>query len=601
MYLNEMSLMEIHTAVRKPHVIVTVFLGSLLVLCPLVALAQGSGSAVALEATPTEAASTETASTEAASTEDNESGFFEALDINVVNVEVFVTDRKGKAVEGLTVDDFELRVDGRSVAISNFYAVDSGTASRQVAETIERRATEVETLEPIPTVNEEQRLYLIVYVDNLFIKPFNRNKVVRQVRSFVSEHLGPDDRVMLVTFERSLHLRQPFTDDIKLFNDQLFEIEELTGYAVQADTERKNTLRNIRSAKTFAEAEPFVDFYAKQRFNDLSLSIDGLKKTVRSMAGLPGRKALLYVSDGLPMRAGADLFLHLDQRFVDQGNGGLLATRYSARSSFHELIAAANSQRVSFYTLEATGLQSHGSLSAESNSDGGSQIEFDIERTFNNQETLQMLAADTGGLSAFNTNNISGALERMNADFRSYYSLGFVPAHSGDGRAHSVKVRVAKKGLQVRHRSSYRDKSAETRFMESVRASLHHGWEANPLQADLELGSSSPYEGGNVIVPVTVSVPFSEVTLLPRGTEHSGKLRLVVAVIDEDGRTSIPEAESLPLTIPNADVEAVRKDQNITYTADVAVHKGPHYIAVGLRDELSGEVTVLRRGTRHQR
>lgn len=52
--------------------------------------------------------------------------FFEALDVNLVNVEVFVTDRKGVPVTGLTADDFELLEDGRPVEISNFYAVDGG-------------------------------------------------------------------------------------------------------------------------------------------------------------------------------------------------------------------------------------------------------------------------------------------------------------------------------------------------------------------------------------------------------------------------------------------------------------------------------------------
>ena len=34
------------------------------------------------------------------------SEFFESIDVNVVNVDVYVTDKKGNRVRGLTVDDF---------------------------------------------------------------------------------------------------------------------------------------------------------------------------------------------------------------------------------------------------------------------------------------------------------------------------------------------------------------------------------------------------------------------------------------------------------------------------------------------------------------
>ena len=549
------------------------------------------------------AAATESSATEpvavdvSTDTATDDGPFVESIDIQVVNVEVFVTDRRGNRIEGLTVDDFELRVDNRPTPISNFYAVEGGVpvlAPSESVDPIDLPADQGTSLQPLATVPEDQRLHLIVYFDNLFLKPFNRNKVVRQVRSFLAQQMGPDDRVMLVSFERSLNVRHPFTSDLRAVGDALFELEELTGYAAQADSERQRVLRALRSVKTFEEAEPTVDFYAKQRFNDLNTSIDGLKEMVGSLAGLPGRKALLYVSDGLPMKAGADLFEFLDLRFTQGASGTLLASRYSARPRFQELISAANSQRVVFYTLEAIGVRSHTSISAEYAGDGGSQMEIDIARDFNNQETLQMLAADTGGLAAFNSNNIGGALERMGNDFTTYYSLGFAPASGGDGRAYRIDVRLKdKRGLRVRHRASYRKQSAENLLLQRVQASLHHGWESNPLQASFTLGARRPQVGGNTLVPVTVTVPFRRVTLLPQEAMHRGRLRLVVAVIDEDGNLSTPEVQSLPLDIPAAHLEAVLQ-QDVVYTAEVALRPGPHVLAVGLRDTLSGQVTVLR-------
>src|SRR5215203_626141 len=54
--------------------------------------------------------------------------FGEAVDVNVVNVDVYVTDKNGRPVTGLRKEEFELREDGKRVEITNFEAVDRGAA-----------------------------------------------------------------------------------------------------------------------------------------------------------------------------------------------------------------------------------------------------------------------------------------------------------------------------------------------------------------------------------------------------------------------------------------------------------------------------------------
>ena len=65
--------------------------------------------------------------------QDSEQTFFESIDVNVVNVEVYVTDRDGKRIHGLTRDDFQVFEDGKPVEISNFYAVSEGQVSQAVS------------------------------------------------------------------------------------------------------------------------------------------------------------------------------------------------------------------------------------------------------------------------------------------------------------------------------------------------------------------------------------------------------------------------------------------------------------------------------------
>src|SRR5258707_6375411 len=64
-----------------------------------------------------------------------DASFIDIVNVSVVNVDVYVTDKKGSAVTGLTKDDFELSENGRPVQITNFYSVTNGKATAPGTET----------------------------------------------------------------------------------------------------------------------------------------------------------------------------------------------------------------------------------------------------------------------------------------------------------------------------------------------------------------------------------------------------------------------------------------------------------------------------------
>lgn len=522
--------------------------------------------------------------------------FFDAVDATVVNVEVFVTDKKGQRVTDLDKDDFEILENGRPVKITNFYAVADGRP-RAVGDL----ATLPEANEPGLTltrldVPEAQRLSMIVYVDNLFLRPFNRNKVLRAARTFLNKAVQDGDQVMVVAFNRSLKIQQAFTEDLGLVEATLLELEEVTGSAVQADTNRRDVIRRIDQETRAFEAESHALSFADSVFFDVRQSIGGLKETVDALAGLPGRKALLYVSDGLPMTAGEDLFFFVDQRFGDGASGQLQAARYRARSMIRELTARANAHRVTFYAIEGAGLRSHGSLSAEYGGqiNGGSRIEMDTVRTSNVQATLEMLAGDTGGLAAFGTNNLGGAFDRLADDFRTYYSLGYQPTHADRGRYHRIEVRLKRKGLVVRHRDGYRDKDAATRMSERTRAILRYGGGDNPLGVWLEVGAPSRDSEGDYVVPVEVKIPIGKLALLPTGSLHRGSVQVSLAAADDDGSLSAVTQAPLRIDVPEQDL-AVARAAHYTYGAELRMRRGVHRIAVGVYDAHGGEVSFVTR------
>lgn len=532
--------------------------------------------------------------------------FIDTINVSVVNVDVYVTDKEGRAVHGLTRDDFQLFEDGKPVQVTNFYAVEGGrrapamAGEAHAAVPAEPEVPGLPVAEPVP---EDQRLRLIIYIDNFNIHPFNRNRVMTELRVFLNEHLDRDDQAMLVTFDRELHIRHGFTSDAGLIANALSDLEKFSGHAVHHDSERRDALRSIEDSRSVIEAMSYARSYAQSTYNDLSFSISALKDIVDSLAGMPGRKAVIYVSDGLQMRAGEDVFYAVQNKYSERSTSLTEAFQFDVSRRFTELAAQANANRVSFYTIDAAGLRVYESTTAEygggPDSGAGSRIFIDQVRISNLQAPLQLLAERTGGVSVLNANKVLPSLEKIAQDFDSYYSLGYTPSHFGDGRYYKIEVKLKKaaRGVRVRHREGYRDKSVEARMTDGTRAALNFPMEDNPLGIDLEIGTPQRRDDGFFVVPVHVRIPLGRLVLVPRGETHVAKVRLFVGAMDSDGGSSEVQQTPVPIEIPAGDV-ATAVDKHYVYTVSLLMRPGEQRIAVGLRDDIAAQASFLSRSLR---
>lgn len=122
--------------------------------------------------------------------------FVESIDVRVVNLEVFVTDRQGQRVGGLTREDFEVLEDGRPIQVSNFYAVTGGRTEIPDAGSVMLLGGETgeDTSEALPL---EQRLNLAIVIDDLSLDARNRNRLLLAIGNAVLPRLRPDDRVLV--------------------------------------------------------------------------------------------------------------------------------------------------------------------------------------------------------------------------------------------------------------------------------------------------------------------------------------------------------------------------------------------------------------------
>jgi hypothetical protein len=161
----------------------------------------------------------------------------------------------------------------------------------------------------------------------------------------------------------------------------------------------------------------------------------------------------------------------------------------------------------------------------------------------------------------------------MNTDLRSYYSLGYSPAHHGDGRYHRIEVEVKVRGAKVRHRNGYRDKTPSVRLTEGTLASLIHSVGVNPLGIELAVAPPRRRDDGYYLVPVEVAIPLGGLALVPQGENYLGRLSVVTADIEREGGTSPPEPIEIPITVPAGEIDVART-QSFVYAVELLLRPG---------------------------
>lgn len=537
--------------------------------------------------------------------------FVDRVDVNVINVEVFVTDAQGRPVTGLTRDDFEVLHDRKPVEITNFFTVSRrDRVALELAESAPPGPAAATTAPPAD-LPEDQRLNLLVYVDHFNLRPMNRTRVLETLGGFLEDRMFQGDRVMIVGYDGQLDLVQPFTRDVSAVGRAIDRIGTVKTHGQHYDAERRRVMEGVRSAAVNGPepdpqlADGYVRAYIQEQRTELQRSMQALSQMVRSLAGLPGRKAVLYVSDGLPQRPGEDVYLYMSEvfggvvlqgatgraaDFVDTFNATLLADQNHV---FDDITRHANAHQVTLYTLDARGAGGHSTSGAQDPTlVADSRVAMDALRTTNLQEPLIEMAEATGGRSILNTNAYGDALAAAASDFDHFYSLGFASPGEGDGDWHGIEVRVKRPGLKVRHRSGYVDKPAEERVADRTLSSLVFEMEMNPLGVEVDFGEPQRQRRGVFELPVLVRVPIRDVTLLPNGEVEEGRLRIYVAVKDDAGGVSEPHEQIYPLRVPREQVELAR-GKEIGYHTVLRIGPGTPRVAVGVWDELSGTESFI--------
>jgi len=543
-------------------------------------------------------------------------GFAERVDVRLVNLEVFVTDSQGRPVTDLTAKDFRVFEDDRPIALQNFAWIDGSKGG----------SGEPPKGSPGQAAADDPLVRAVVVIDEEHTRAPNRAALFSRLGEVLTGRLPRGSQVMIWRFNGGMKILLPFTDDrhdILAALDK--EAQTFSSRQIYADEDWLSTLHALHedAAQGSPNAWPCLDSpaiaraYSDQQRSEVLRAVSALNQLVGTLEGLQGRKLLLYVSDGIPLRPGEEAWatylelcggsgqangvtgamdtLSLDPAVrihrPDPAKARLEAMTYDTSKQWEALAARANGQGVSLYSLVTSGPATLTSP-IELETQQASALVFGGEAA-NRLDAVYFMAAETGGRLIYNGAELDQALAGI-VDDLSYYLLGYpAPDPEKNGHVRRLRVEVARPGVRVRHRRTYSLKTDDQRASDRLLTRLYYDVGENPLGLKVTSKAPAPKDPERT-AHLQVKVPLSGLTLVPASGAEPQHLQGLITVYlvsrDGEGSTSPVRRRVVPLSFPAADAQTVRQ-RSFLYEVAMKLRQGRNDLAVAVRDEFTGEIS----------
>ena len=524
------------------------------------------------------------------------------ISTKLIQVDVTVTDSRGKAVSDLKPEDVEIYENGQKQKISHFSFI---SALQQPAETSATKDSKIaKDAIPVPTAKlrtEQIRRTVALVVDDLSLSFESTYQVRRALKKFVDEQMQDGDLVAIIRTGAGIGALQQFTSDKR----QLYAAIEKVKW---------NPIGNGKIG-AFAPIEPTLQEQRKQAGDQVSDedlaaernrdnaqsdfessvfatgTLGALKFIVTGISELPGRKSVILLSEGF--------------RLLERDQDGFSSSG-RVLDSLKLLTDLANRSSVVFYTIDARGLQTAG-ITAEDNIIDPSPAAMEQKMSdrrdelFETQSGLTYLAAQTGGFAVLNNNDIAGGVRRVLND-QSYYLIAYEPDSDtfdpNKRRFNKLEIKVNRKDAHVRYRSGFFN-TPDTAVaavpkvqtpIEQLRTALMSPFGVSGLSLHLNaLFGNSEKEGS--FVRSLIHVPANELKFVdqPDGSKKT-VFNVLAASFGDNGQVIDQLGKSYTLTA-KPDVYKQLMEKGFVYHFAFPVKKpGAYQYRVAIRDETSGAV-----------
>jgi len=342
------------------------------------------------------------------------------------------------------------------------------------------------------------------------------------------------------------------------------------------------------------EANITQSFEALERDQQGFATINGLLAVINPMRNLPGRKTIIFFSEGLVMPT-------------------------SVQAKFPAVISAANRANVAIYAIDAAGLRTESSAAESAKelnslasqrlnqqSRAGDRIGTGpymkaLERNeellrFDPRSGLGSLADQTGGFLIHDTNDLSTGLRRINDDMHGYYMVTYTPRNEDyNGKFRQINVKLNHANLEVQTRKGYY-------AVESVGQLPVLEYEAPAIAAARNANSSFPFSGSALSFPapnrpglslILAEAPLSAFSFTPSSDNktYASDFSVVALVRDQGDQVVQKLSQHYPLTGPLENINEAKKGDVLFYR-EAQLPPGKYTVELIAYDGSSGKVSV---------
>jgi len=422
-----------------------------------------------------------------------------------VTVDLLVTDSKGHPVPGLKAEDFGVTEDGTAQKV-NYFKEHSVIDTHITPPPDYKRPPNI--FSNVSNTTQPDSSTLILF-DMLNTAPQDQSRAREALTKYIKSKPA-NESFALCVLDGPLHLIRGFTADenelLLAMNDR--RAKPSASLISQLDTSSIKFIRSVTqkldspsdTTRSFAIAmagleRSLEDEQISQNDMRTYMTVNAFEELARYMAGVPGRKKVLWLSAAFPLGQFADA-------------KGLDAGAFHQQRSFVRLISQTMnllaSAHVSVYPVDIRGIENNSVYdSAEerpftqdlpnspltSPSGTGQQVQtggsgFDANAAANTRNlandhvispdgfvgraledssrrnsehsAMDLVAEQTGGKAFYGSNDVTQAVRTVVEQGTDYYTLSYTPTNRRyDGRFRKIHVKVSGRGYRIAHRSGY--------------------------------------------------------------------------------------------------------------------------------------------------
>lgn len=378
---------------------------------------------------------------------------------HLVLVDVVATDGKGKPVTDLKAEDFTVTEDGHSQSIRSF-SFQQPAVSNDLPQTADTPLP-AGVVTNIPSY-KKSAVWNVIVLDALNSPMLDQSNTRQQLLKVIDKI--PNQPAAIYILSDRLRLLQDFSTDPAALKRVITGLNNKGSALIDNpkgghEAERYSPIfwasipESARQAILRYESEGTAS-HTRDR---LKITLDALTALAQNLKPLPGRKNLIWVSEGFPftIEPGATV----DARESVTHRNYTVSISSTANALFDSQIA--------IYPIDSRGIVTSDVYDPASRGYdplGRGQSETGLTSTVSEENnnldavhsSMQEIAERTGGKAFYNRNEIGDAIIESMDDGNTYYTLAYSPSnHEWNGKFRRISVKSKRPGVKLRYRLGY--------------------------------------------------------------------------------------------------------------------------------------------------